>query len=85
MERTKEEWLAMAFDETPRGRHKGGDQGGWTDEEDAAIRHAARLNRTVGYTRPGRLVMVAAAFGRSDGAVRERARYLGASSIQRRD
>ena len=57
----------------------------WTEAEDEAIRQAAALNRTAGEWvggrgRAGRLRDVATAFGRSYGAVRNRAIRIGAHS-----
>ena len=57
----------------------------WTEVEDEAIRQAAALNRTAGEWvggrgRAGRLRDVATAFGRSYGAVRNRAIRIGAHS-----
>ena len=57
----------------------------WTEAEDAAIREAAALNRTAGEwvggrARAGRLRAVADTYGRSYGAVRNRATRVGAHS-----
>ena len=57
----------------------------WTEDEDEAIRAAAAPNRTAGETiggrgRNGRLRAVADAYGRSYGAVRNRAIQIGAYS-----
>lgn len=53
----------------------------WTAEEDARVESAAARNLELGVRRPGRLVELADALGRSYGSVRRRASELEARSM----